>query len=275
VFAYCSGLTSVTIPDSVTSIGRNAFFGCSGLTGVTIGNSVTSIGDNAFEYCTSLTSVTIPNSVTSIETYAFAYCSGLTSVTIGNGVTSVESAAFYSCSSLTKAYFSGNAPSMGSSVFGHCATNFSVCYTAGATGFTTPTWQGYPAAVCDVSTTTTTIPSSTTTTAPPTAITLASLTAKPFNRAVVLEWETESEIDNVGFYIYRAITEDGEYIKISNALIAAEGSSTQGASYEFTDTNVQNRKTYYYKLEDIDLNGQSTMHGPVSAVPRMIYGMGK
>ena len=49
-------------------------------------------------------------------------------------------------------------------------------------------------------------------------------------------------------------SEDGEYSKINESLIPAEGSSTQGASYEYIDTRVQNRKTYYYKLEDIDLN---------------------
>ncbi len=84
---------------------------------------------------------------------------------------------------------------------------------------------------------------------------------------------TESEIDNAGFNIYRSETEDGEYIKINDSLIPAQGSSTQGASYEFTDTDVKNRKTYYYKLEDIDLNGTSTMHGPVSATPRWFLGI--
>ena len=65
-FSYCSGLTSVTIPNSVTSIGSSAFENCSGLTSVTIPNSVTSIGSSAFSGCSGLTSVTIPNSVTSI-----------------------------------------------------------------------------------------------------------------------------------------------------------------------------------------------------------------
>ena len=65
-FACCDGLTSVTIPNSVTSIGSYAFAGCDGLTSVTIPNSVTSIGDEAFDGCTGLTSVTIPNSVTKI-----------------------------------------------------------------------------------------------------------------------------------------------------------------------------------------------------------------
>ena len=72
--------TSVTIPNSVTSIGNGAFNGCRGLTSITIPNSLTSIGDIAFYGCRGLTSITIPNSVTSIGRSAFSYCSGLTSV---------------------------------------------------------------------------------------------------------------------------------------------------------------------------------------------------
>ena len=70
-FSYCSGLTSITIPDSVTNIGNYAFNSCSGLTSVTIPDSVTSIGDSAFYECSRLTSATIPDSVTSIGYYAF------------------------------------------------------------------------------------------------------------------------------------------------------------------------------------------------------------
>ena len=70
-FRDCSGLTSVTIPNSVTSIGNSAFSGCSGLTSVTIPNSVTFIGEAAFVRCSGLTSVTIPNSVTTIGNNAF------------------------------------------------------------------------------------------------------------------------------------------------------------------------------------------------------------
>jgi len=80
-FYNCSGLTFITIPNSVTSIGYYAFSGCSGLTSVTIGNSVTSIGSYAFDGCSGLTSVTIPGSVTSIGEYAFYYCSGLKEIT--------------------------------------------------------------------------------------------------------------------------------------------------------------------------------------------------
>ena len=79
-FDSCSSLTSITIPNSVTSIGRYAFSGCSSLTSITIPNSVTNIGDEAFSYCSSLTSLTIPNSVTSIGYYAFCDCSSLTTV---------------------------------------------------------------------------------------------------------------------------------------------------------------------------------------------------
>ena len=73
-FEGCSGLTSLTIPSGVTSIGAFAFKGCSGLTSLTIPSSVTSIGYAAFYDCSSLTSLTIPSSVTSIGRSAFEYC---------------------------------------------------------------------------------------------------------------------------------------------------------------------------------------------------------
>ena len=75
------GFMNTIIPNSVTAIGNDAFYGCTGLTSVTIPNSVTSIGSGAFQSCSGLTSVIIPNSVTSIGSFAFRYCSGLTSVT--------------------------------------------------------------------------------------------------------------------------------------------------------------------------------------------------
>ncbi|MCX5902696.1 MAG: VCBS repeat-containing protein, partial [Proteobacteria bacterium] len=122
-------------------------------------------------------------------------------------------------------------------------------------------------------TTTTIIPTTTTTTVPATVIQLSYFAATPKAGKVILQWNTEAEIDNAGFNIYRAESETGKYSRINDSLVPAKGSSTQGASYEFTDTDVQNRKTYYYKLEDIDLSGKSTMHGPVSAMPRLLFGI--
>ena len=98
---WYSGLTSVTIPNSVTSIGEYAFEGCSGLTSMTIPNSVTSIGNGAFSGCFGLTELTIPNSVTSIGEGTFSGCTSLTSLTIPNSVTSIGSEAFSGCFGLT------------------------------------------------------------------------------------------------------------------------------------------------------------------------------
>jgi len=108
----------------------------------------------------------------------------------------------------------------------------------------------------------------------PTAITLASFDAKPGNSKVALIWTTGDETDNLGFNIYRAESIDGEYVKINGALIASKVGSGLGTSYEFTDSDVKNRMTYCYQLEDVDVNGVKTMHGPVKETPGWIYGVG-
>jgi len=107
-----------------------------------------------------------------------------------------------------------------------------------------------------------------------TLITLTSFTATPSKRAIILQWNTKSEIDNKGFNLYRAESLDGEYVKLNRSLIHAKGSPTQGASYKFINNkNVKKRKTYWYKLEDVDIHQKNTMRGPVSAMPKLISGI--
>ena len=120
-FSDCSGLTSLTIPSSVTSIGEYAFDGCSGLTSLTIPSSVTSIGKWAFYGCSGLTSLTIPSNVTSIGEYAFLGCSGLTSFTIPSSVTSIGYCAFLGCSGLTSFTIPSSVTSIGGYAFGGCS----------------------------------------------------------------------------------------------------------------------------------------------------------
>ena len=144
-FRYCKGLTSVTIPNSVTSIGESTFYGCRGLTSIIIPNSVTSIGNDAFEGCSGLTSITIPNSVTSIGVSAFRYCYGLTSVvwnakncsdfnssfshscsqitsfTFGNEVEYIPKSLCYGMSKLTEMTIPNSVTSIGESTFYGCS----------------------------------------------------------------------------------------------------------------------------------------------------------
>jgi hypothetical protein len=125
-FSYCTGLTSVTIPASVTSIDGWAFEHCTGLTSVTIPNSVTDIGTSAFWYCNGLTTITIPNSVTSIGKNAFNNCIGLTSVTIPNGVTSIGEGAFSECWGLASITIPNSVTSIEKYTFGGCTSLTSI-----------------------------------------------------------------------------------------------------------------------------------------------------
>ena len=119
-FEACSSLTSVTIPDSVTSIWTRAFALCRALTSISIPDSVTIIGEEAFYYCDSLTSVVIPDSVTSIRVQAFSSCTSLTSVIIPDSVTSIDEYAFWKCGALTSVSIGSGVTNIGRHPFKDC-----------------------------------------------------------------------------------------------------------------------------------------------------------
>lgn len=125
-FDGCSGLTSVTIPNTVTKVCINAFLGCSGLVSIALGSTVSQIGQHAFEHCNSLTSVTIPNSVTFIDNFAFHCCTSLTSVTLGNSLTLIGQYAFRHCTSLTSLTIPNSVLTIELSAFDSCSNLTSV-----------------------------------------------------------------------------------------------------------------------------------------------------
>ncbi len=125
-FFECTSLESIEIPNSVTSIGSYAFYACYNLTSIEIPNSVTSISDGAFEFCSSLTSIEIPNSVTSIGSYAFYACGSLTSIEIPNSVTSISNGAFYACNNLTSIEIPNSVTSIGDDAFEYCESLTSI-----------------------------------------------------------------------------------------------------------------------------------------------------
>ena len=139
-FAGCKNLTSINLPESITSIGHGAFSGCtsikkldipSGVTSIassafsqckslesiTIPAGVTSIGSWTFSGCSSLKEVTVPGNVTSIGDYAFEYCTGLEKVTINNGVTSIGNGAFYNCKNLENVTIPASVTTIGDYAF--------------------------------------------------------------------------------------------------------------------------------------------------------------
>uniref|UniRef100_UPI004056BB06 protein kinase domain-containing protein n=1 Tax=Alistipes sp. TaxID=1872444 RepID=UPI004056BB06 len=138
-YCYNLGLKSVTIPDSVTTIGDRAFSSCYNLTSVNIGNSVTTIGSYAFFGCRNLTSVTIPDSVTTIGGGAFFGCTSLTSITIGDSVTTIGKQAFRDCTGLTSITIPDSVMTIGEEIFLGC-NGLKIIYCK-ATTPPTPFWD--------------------------------------------------------------------------------------------------------------------------------------
>jgi len=104
----------------------------------------------------------------------------------------------------------------------------------------------------------------------PTAVDLVSFEAKAKKNAVVLTWETASELDNLGFNLYRAESADGPYTQLNASLIPSlvPPGSPVGAVYTYRDRTAQPGIKYFYKLESVDIYGNSTFHGPVDAMIR-------
>ena len=135
VFNDCYGLTSLTLPSSVTKIGCYALSNCIGLTSLTLPSSVTEIGEHAFLNCRGLTNFTIPSGVTSIGTSAFFCCYGLISLTIPSSVTAIGSQAFNDCSGLTSIYaYMEKLPETGSNLFLGCDAKNCTVYVPKGTG---------------------------------------------------------------------------------------------------------------------------------------------
>ncbi len=101
-------------------------------------------------------------------------------------------------------------------------------------------------------------------------VALSSFTALPGDGQIVLRWITESEIDNLGFNVYRSLEEDGEYMRINGDLIQGAGSSAARNAYSFTDVRLTNGRTYCYKLEDVSSDGKHTLHGPILVIPKAV-----
>lgn len=120
-FCDCEGLTSITIPSTVTKIGDNAFSGCTKLTSITIPKSVSCIGHDAFKKCYNLKTIILPDGITTINNGTFRECSALNSITIPKSVTSIGDYAFYHCSGLGSVTIPNSVTSIGDYAFSNCS----------------------------------------------------------------------------------------------------------------------------------------------------------
>ena len=127
------GCQNTIIPNTVTSIGENAFYCCEGLTSISIPNSVKNIGDNAFQGCTDLTTVNLPNSITKIGKNAFLACRGLTSVNIPNSVTNIDEKVFFGCDNLKSITIPKSVTNIGYRAFNGCSGLTSIQVESGNT----------------------------------------------------------------------------------------------------------------------------------------------
>lgn len=119
-FYACNNLTTVNIPQKVTSIGKYAFYNCTSLVNIDIPDAVSFIGEYAFYTCKSLASINIPDGLTSIESWCFYECDSLTSIDIPSSVTTIKWNAFYSCSKLSSITLHEGLEKIESYAFNYC-----------------------------------------------------------------------------------------------------------------------------------------------------------
>ena len=120
VFQGYTGITSIVIPDSVTSIGSSAFSGCKSLAEIDIPDSVTEIGSHAFSGCTSLSKVKLSKNLTGINWGVFSDCTSLTEIDIPDSVTSIGESAFSGCASLAEIVIPDSVTEIGEYAFSGC-----------------------------------------------------------------------------------------------------------------------------------------------------------
>ena len=288
----CRNLTSVTIPDSVTSICRGAFSGCSNLASVTIPDSVTYldaavfvnctalqsvkipdgvdfIQPDTFNNCTALTSVTIPDSVTFIGQYAFSGCSGLTSVKIPNGVFGIREHAFHGCTSLTSVTIPSGLASINEWTFSNCVrlakvtipksvTSIGVDAFSNCDSLTDVYYAGTAAdwAKISISEGNEDLTSAALRCAPASLSAPAVTGGNDSQGRPTLKWNAVTGAAK--YEVYRARSMNGDYIKYSTVT----GTSYTNTSY------IESGSTYYYKVRALDANGTA---GAWSSIVSVTY----
>lgn len=144
-FSSCTSLVSVEMPNRLTAMGAAAFENCVSLTNIIIPEGIERLSLGVFSGCTSLAEVKFPTTLKSMSE-VFSGCTSLKEITLRENLEELSGGTFYGCSALSKVVFQGNAPILYEEdvkIFENCSSNLKLYYTSMATGFTTPTWNGY------------------------------------------------------------------------------------------------------------------------------------
>ena len=132
-FENCSSLTSITLPEGITSLGWSCFYGCSSLESINLPESITSLGERCFEDCSSLKSITLPDGITSLDERFFYNCSSLVSINLPESITSLGESCFAYCSSLVSINLPKGITSLGERCFEDCSSLESIILPEGIT----------------------------------------------------------------------------------------------------------------------------------------------